>query len=255
VRDAGGEAQCDNGVNGHAAKREHAVAEYIYRQADGTPYLRVQRTSKKAFWQSHWDGRAWAKGKPPGPKIPYRLPELAERPVNPVYIVEGEKDADRPAGLGLVATTSSEGAEKWTRELNQHFRGRHVFVLPDNDDPGRKHGRQVAENLQGIAETVTVVELPGLPPKGDVSDWLDAGGTVEALGELAAGAAEWIEPRKAFRWIDMSTWDTDPVPERKWAIKDRVPLNQAGLFSGEGGTGKSIIELMKNVARLSRGSA
>jgi hypothetical protein len=53
----------------------------------------------------------------------------------------------------------------------------------------------------------------------------------------------------------MSTWDTDPVPERKWAIKDRVPLNQAGLFSGEGGTGKSIIELMKNVARLSRGSA
>jgi RecA-family ATPase len=30
-----------------------------------------------------------------------------------------------------------------------------------------------------------------------------------------------------------------------------VPLNQAGLFSGEGGTGKSIIELMKNVAHVS----
>ena len=40
------------------------------------------------------------------------------------------------------------------------------------------------------------------------------------------------------------------MPERKWAIKDRVPLNQAGLFSGEGGTGKSIIELMKNVAHV-----
>jgi hypothetical protein len=41
-----------------------------------------------------------------------------------------------------------------------------------------------------------------------------------------------------------------PVPERKWAIFDRVPLNQAGLFSGEGGAGKSIIELTKNVAHV-----
>jgi RecA-family ATPase len=52
------------------------------------------------------------------------------------------------------------------------------------------------------------------------------------------------------QWVDMSRWDTDPLPERKWAIQDRVPLNQAGLFSGEGGTGKSIIELMKNVAHV-----
>jgi RecA-family ATPase len=48
----------------------------------------------------------------------------------------------------------------------------------------------------------------------------------------------------------MSNWDHEPVPPRKWAIRDRVPLNQAGLFSGEGGTGKSIIELMKNVAHV-----
>jgi RecA-family ATPase len=57
--------------------------------------------------------------------------------------------------------------------------------------------------------------------------------------------------KEPFPWIDMSNWDNEPIPERKWAIKDRVPLNQAGLFSGEGGTGKSIIELMKNVAHVS----
>ena len=48
----------------------------------------------------------------------------------------------------------------------------------------------------------------------------------------------------------MANWDHKPVPERKWAIRDRVPLNQAGLFSGEGGAGKSIIELMKDVAHV-----
>ena len=55
---------------------------------------------------------------------------------------------------------------------------------------------------------------------------------------------------RSIQWVDMATWDTDPIPKRKWAIRDRVPLNQAGLFSGEGGAGKSIIELMKNVAHV-----
>ena len=56
--------------------------------------------------------------------------------------------------------------------------------------------------------------------------------------------------RKPLKWLDMSAWDHQPVPEREWAIRDRVPLKQAGLFSGEGGTGKSIIELMKDVAHV-----
>jgi RecA-family ATPase len=56
--------------------------------------------------------------------------------------------------------------------------------------------------------------------------------------------------QEPLKWLDMSTWDHAPIPERKWAIQDRVPLKQAGLFSGEGGTGKSIIELMKNVAHV-----
>jgi RecA-family ATPase len=58
------------------------------------------------------------------------------------------------------------------------------------------------------------------------------------------------EDGRKIQWVDMSTWDTDEVPKRKWAIRDRVPLNQAGLFSGEGGAGKSIIELTKDVAHV-----
>jgi RecA-family ATPase len=58
------------------------------------------------------------------------------------------------------------------------------------------------------------------------------------------------ETKTPLQWLDMSQWDQMPIPERQWAIRDRVPLKQAGLFSGEGGTGKSIIELMKNVAHV-----
>ena len=48
----------------------------------------------------------------------------------------------------------------------------------------------------------------------------------------------------------MSRWDDEPRPEREWVILDRVPVNQVGLFSGEGGAGKSIIEMMKDVAHV-----
>jgi RecA-family ATPase len=65
-----------------------------------------------------------------------------------------------------------------------------------------------------------------------------------------AGDEPEIEQPAPLGWLDMSKWDGEPVPRRKWAILDRVPMNQAGLFSGEGGTGKSIIELQKNVAHV-----
>ncbi|WP_439409760.1 AAA family ATPase [Bradyrhizobium sp. DASA03076] len=58
------------------------------------------------------------------------------------------------------------------------------------------------------------------------------------------------KPGEKLPWLDMSVWDGAPVPERKWVIKDRVPIKQAGLFSGEGGTGKSLVELHKNVAHV-----
>jgi hypothetical protein len=92
------------------------VASYIYKTADGKPYLRVQRTAAKKFWQQHLNGAGWEKGAPKGPRIPYRLPELLA--ADP----EGEKDADRLASLGFVVTTTSGGSNgKWTPELSEPF--------------------------------------------------------------------------------------------------------------------------------------
>jgi RecA-family ATPase len=65
---------------------------------------------------------------------------------------------------------------------------------------------------------------------------------VEPGGEQAA--------EQPLAWLDMSNWDNELRPEREWAIRDRVPLKQVGLFSGEGGTGKSIIEMMKDVSHV-----
>ena len=178
---------------------------YTYRGHDETPrYQGVRFKDPKGFKQRPVDaqgnpGRSWSmRGVA---LVPYRLPELLAADLSSVvHIVEGEKDADRLASLGLVATTNIGGAEKWRPEYNPHFAGRNVVIIGDNDDPGRRHGHQVAKALDGIAASVKVLDLDGLPEKGDVSDWLNAGGTVEQLAELEAQAPEWSAPR-AFRVI------------------------------------------------------
>jgi hypothetical protein len=148
---------------------------YVYRQADGTPYLQVCRTAAKAFFQNKWNGQMWVAGKPDGPKIPYRLPELLAAPLTAmVHICEGEKDANGLAKLNFTATTNSEGAGSWTDDLNEHFRDRHVYIHEDNDEQGRKRVQRIARALDPIAASVRIIRLPGLKQHGDVSDWLES---------------------------------------------------------------------------------
>ena len=68
--------------NGHDTGKPRHGAPWIYKDAEGKSYLKVDRfdkpDGKKSYPQYHWDGTQWIKGKPKGPKIPYRLPELLD---------------------------------------------------------------------------------------------------------------------------------------------------------------------------------
>ena len=177
------------------------VATYDYCDETSNLLSQVVRLDPKGFRQRRPkpDG-GWAWSTKGVRQVPYRLPELLANPKRFVFPCEGEKDCDNLAGINLLATCNAGGAGKWTAEHAQYLRGRRVFILPDNDEPGRKHAQQVAESLQGIAASVRIVELPGLPAKGDVSDWLAAGGTREKLVELAEATPEWTpsaEPEPA----------------------------------------------------------
>ena len=151
--------------------------------------------------------------------VPYRLPELlAADPAVPVHLGEGEKDVDRLRALGLTATCNPMGAGKWRPEYNSHLQGRAVVILPDKDDAGRDHAQKVARSLHGIAASVKIVELPDLPAKGDVSDWLDAGGTVEYLQVLVELVPEFnpaIAPAPSAKVTATSKGNGDEEPTQQ----------------------------------------
>jgi RecA-family ATPase len=82
--------------------------------------------------------------------------------------------------------------------------------------------------------------------------------TRDHLDDSVLVERDWLdinnEPRppswRTLPLMNMSNWDCEAVPQRDWVILNRVPAEQFGIFSGEGGTGKSIIELTKNVAHV-----
>jgi len=185
------------------ARERVVVSTYDYRDEGGGLLFQVVRLEPKDFRQRRPDGAGGWTWKLNGVRrVLYRLPGLcAADPDEPVFIVEGEKDVDRLSSLGLVATTNAGGAGKWRAEYGDALRGRDVVVLPDNDEPGRQHAEQVARGLQDVAVRVRVVPLPGVPPKGDVNDWLTAGGTVDELRRIVALTGQWepkVEPVAGF---------------------------------------------------------
>jgi putative DNA primase/helicase len=185
--------------NGTGARSE-LVETYDYLDEDGTLLYQVVRKSPKSFLQRRPDGRGgWSWKLGDVRRVPYTLPRLIEATglEKLIVVVEGEKDADRLAATGVVATTNAGGAGKWRPEYSEHLRGAQVVVVPDNDDAGRDHAHAVARSLYGVAAAVRVIELPHLPPKGDVSDWLDAGGTVDELQRLARDTPVWDEVSEA----------------------------------------------------------
>jgi RecA-family ATPase len=107
-----------------------------------------------------------------------------------------------------------------------------------------------AQYCKGGADDPDLAPLiNGARKKYDKPDEEAAPGAKDYSDEFGPAQAS-APPPQPLQWLDMSNWDGEPVPERQWAIRDRVPLNQVGLFSGEGGTGKSIVELMKNIAHV-----
>jgi hypothetical protein len=171
-------------------KGKAVAAVYSYRDERGLLLYQCVRLEPKAFLQRRPDGRGgWAYNMRGVRRVPYQLDRVLAATTG-LFVVEGEKDADALAALNVPATTNVGGAGKWLAEFKNYFAGKLVAILPDNDPAGRDHAHDVAQSLHGVAAAVRIVDLP-VPAKGDVSDWLAAGGTSPDLYALANQAPIW----------------------------------------------------------------
>ena len=170
-------------------QRPKILRTYPYVDESGALLFEVVRFQPKGFRQRRPDPdkpSEWIWDLHGVRRVLFRLPRVLKAAMHGklVFVVEGEKDVLRLEKAGFVATTNPGGAGKWRDAYSESLAGVQVVVLPDNDEAGRSHERLVARSVAPHAASVKVVELPGLPPKGDLSDWFAAGGDGEALREL-----------------------------------------------------------------------
>jgi len=178
--------------------------------------------------------------------VPYNLRDVMRASLDggEVVWVEGEKDADNgKERLGLTTTTCPMGAKHFKPHYASYFTGARVVVVADNDAPGREHAEMVARELLPFAASVKVLKgLPGVPEGGDLTDWINAGGTREVLKRLSSLSQPYIPDGDGddmfgvVRFVDLG----EPEP-RTFVVEDLVPQGHSILLHGGGGSAKSIL--------------
>ena len=105
-----------------------------------------------------------------------------------IFIAGSEGAVEALRELAIVATTAPGS------DMSEHLRDADVVLLPDNDEAGWQQINEIGAALAGIVGRTRVLVLPDLPAKGDVRDWLGAGGTREQLDALLETAQDWRPP-------------------------------------------------------------
>jgi len=225
------------------------TARYEYKDIDDRVSYEVIRYEPKTFRQRRFDSEAnkFIPGLKNVTPLPYNLPAIIKDKDSPIYVCEGEKDADYLIKIGLLATCNSGGAGNWSPALNKYFEGRKIVILPDNDEPGIKHSKLVASQLQAVAESIKIVPLP-VPDKGDPFDFFSSGGTVEELNQKIKETPKVTEIIK------------EPLLFKPWEITDPLSIKPRDfiyrnfvrgfmtLTVAPGGAGKSILSLSQAIA-------
>lgn len=235
------------------------VARYAYTDEGGQVLFEVVRTKPKAFYQQRPDGNGGSINKLGDVRrVLYGLPQLRGATC---FVVEGEKDVESLRKLGICATTNAGGAGKWRPEYAQQLtaaRIQNIVVSPDNDDSGRQHAAVVAHSCHAAGLNVKVIALPGVPHKGDISDYIAAGHTRADIMALVQAASVYSPPSpdaipkpQAFGPVVQCVADVQS--ERvSWLWRRRFARGKLTLLMGDPGVGKSFITI-DATSRVTRG--
>ena len=189
---------------------------WVYQDKEGNPLVKIAKHKRadggKDYFQYHWNEQGWQ----PGVKnyikredIPiYRYQEVREAIAEgkTIWIVEGEKCADKLFTLGVIATCNIGGSGKWRPSDTKCLaRAKEIILCPDCDRPGVKHMDMIYSALIGKDNQLKVSQSStdqkdkpaikwlyvfpdypqwlSLPEKGglDISDWLESQKSIEDI--------------------------------------------------------------------------
>lgn len=193
----------------------------------------------------------------------YHADLLKQNPDDPVFVTEGEKDADTIYNYdGSLSTTIPNGAgfSQWLDCYSDGLRNRDVIILTDNDNAGRAYGEKVARHAFNIAKSVKIIPITAIwqecPEKGDISDAFKALGadetaqlladavhntpfcTPESLPPINDNATVSVPPKKKIEYTFVRLSDVK-FEKQEFLWNPYLPIGEITVMYAAGGTGKS----------------
>lgn len=196
------------------------IATYNYVDADNKLLFQVCRYKPKDFRQRRPDPDrpdSWLWNMQGVERTLYHLPAViqAVKDGKIIYVVEGEKDVHAVESIGLSATCNPGGAGKWEPQYTKSLRDADCIIIPDKDEPGRKHADLVAKSIRGIAKRVRIIDLPGKIK--DFADFIEARDAAEPetiRAEITTLSAQTqVEVGQLPPPLDAAIWALDVLPE------------------------------------------
>lgn len=173
------------------------VTTYTYADAAGTVVQEVVREQTTVAGETHKrflqrfinpSTQRWVKTKPEG-FVPvlynHAATVAAVETGTPVYLVEGEKDADNANERGVVATTNAQGAGSFPEQLADVLTGGIINIVADKDPAGYKRAATLHDLLTQRNATVRILVPAVDAEKADLTDHLEAGHDISELVEIS----------------------------------------------------------------------
>lgn len=230
---------------------------YPYRDEHGQIKQTKHRREDKSFFWTHVDEQGQTIPKRgDGEKLLYLLPELMNGIAQgqPVFLVEGEKDADTLTKLGLIATTTETSLE-WEEENTNLLSKAHVIILYDNDKTGIRRRDLLCARLFGHVKSLRVVDLPGIEYRDkhgeDISDWLEKpGNSVELLLNIVEQTPDYHPTAESssasqtgLRTVSIHELLLLDLPPREMLLSPFLPSQGLALVVAKTGVGKTHVAL------------
>ena len=240
-----------------------AIHEYSYAPfSDGLAKIKfIDADGKKTFRWIHYDDSMRSGFKMNHENCPNRLYVAGSLAATVVFMAEGEKDADtlhrimkRTAVCTEHGATKGSDSGKWFDEYSSQLKGKHVYLLWDNDAAGREFAQIEARHLRQTADNVILIDIkklwPECPEKGDISDMAQALGDLETESRLNSAILqpqEQEQPLSNFREF-MRAIKTEKYKPVRTGINEFDELLGGGILrqslvmlTAAPGTGKTTI--------------
>ena len=224
------------------------LRRHVYKTPDGLEAkVKIKRTGNSYVQWFNINGQ-WQPQKPKDggfPVVPYVTrsidpfdPELVD---DDIFWPEGEKDVETLDKLNLPAFTFGGTTDPIDLDVVP-IAGRRVVILADNDDHGGpQHAEKKAKLATARGATVKVVKFD----QKDVSDFIEAGHTVEALRQRV-DAAVWTKghdvPLALATTFTASALNAMTFQDIKFVVADFIAEGLT-LFAGKPKIGKSWLLL------------